>query len=556
MACTPFFVTSPGARKDIVPMRLKSLPSASLANILSPSIFMGGIIPHMRSAAQAPIRRPRGPHANLVYYAPAMKHTPAIVLMCAAVALQAVQALGMEVWFLRHGETTWNRAKVLQGSIPYTTLTRKGVREAEETARGMHDAGVRFDRIYTSPYRRARQTAEIISRGVAGPEPAADPRIREMCFGKYEGMRYAKGEYPDENMRFLVEEPERYVPSGDGAEALADVGARIRKFLEDEIRPLEGSAERVLCVSHSLVLRALVGEIAGGNAPASARKPIQPNCCVHVLKCEGGRFSLAETCRLFYSPEAFDSTAEPKMVAHRGAGDLTMPEASLPAYSNAVAMGCNVVKLDVQRTKDGVVVMGHDATLKRNMGWGVRIPDTDYAEILGKGRFLEDGRRGRWRIVRLDEALAIVKPIPEMWIDFKDDKSFTPEFAEQVVSALDEAGIDLCRVMVASFNRRALKYFQERHPSVRRVGHFSFRDAGDGNRKALAQALRFKDEYGLYGLNMPVNQRQTRPEDIAFLKGKGLWISLWFVQNAETAAYYRPSAPDAFVTDHVSLVRE
>ena len=244
------------------------------------------------------------------------------------------------------------------------------------------------------------------------------------------------------------------------------------------------------------------------------------------------------------------------MVAHRGAGSLTMPEASLPAYSNAVAMGCNVVKLDLQRTKDGVVVMGHDITLKRNMGWNVKIAGLDYAEILEKGRFLEGGKPGRWRIVRLDEALAIVKPVPEFWIDFKDSKGFSPEFAEQAVSAIKAAGIDLSRVMVATFNRPALKYFQEHHPSVRRVGHFSFAEAKDENREMREHALRFRDDYGLYGLNMPIGKRQTRPEDIAFLKQNGLWISLWFVQDAAAAAYYRPALPDAFVTDHVSLVRE
>ena len=483
-----------------------------------------------------------------------MKRLLAIAGLIAVFAVCAVQSWGMEVYFLRHGETSWNRAKILQGSIPYTDLTRKGVRMAEETAKGMLAAGIRFDRIYTSPYRRARHTAERIAGGGVGPTPVVDRRLREMCFGRYEGVRYGKGEYPDDNLRRFFEEPELYVPAGDGAETLAAVGERLRTFLEEEVRPLEGKAERVLCVAHSLVLKALVREIAGTNASASAKKTLQRNCCVHVLKCVDGRFTLAETGRVFYSPEAFDSMVEPKMVAHRGAGDLTMPEASLPAYSNAVATGCNVVKLDLQRTKDGVVVMGHDTTLKRNMGWDVKIADLDYGEILANGRFLEGGRPGRWRIVRLDEALAIVKPVPELWLDFK--ARLSPEFAEQVVAAVKAAGIDLSRVMVATFNKPALKYFQEHYPSVRRVGHFSFAKVKGGDGEMRGRALRLRDDYGLYGLNMPVGKRQTRPEDIAFLRQNGLWISLWFVQDAAAAAYYRPASPDAFVTDHVSRVRE
>ena len=36
-------------------------------------------------------------------------------------------------------------------------------------------------------------------------------------------------------------------------------------------------------------------EFAGADAPDSAKKPLQRNCCVHVLECVGGRFSLKET---------------------------------------------------------------------------------------------------------------------------------------------------------------------------------------------------------------------------------------------------------------------
>jgi len=57
------------------------------------------------------------------------------------------------------------------------------------------------------------------------------------------------------------------------------------------------------------------------------------------------------------------AAAEPKRVAHRGAGDLTMPEASLPAYSNAVETACDIVKLDVQRTRDGAIVTDHVSEL-------------------------------------------------------------------------------------------------------------------------------------------------------------------------------------------------
>ena len=256
-----------------------------------------------------------------------------------------------------------------------------------------------------------------------------------------------------------------------------------------------------------------------------------------------------------------------KMVAHAGAGDLTMPPASRPAYANAIATKCNIVKLDLQYTKDRQIVMGHDPDLKRVMGWPTNISALTSAEIYDKGRFLEHRKPGNERIVRLPEALEIVKTAPEFWLDFKH---FKPEMAEQVLAELKKAGIDESRLMVATFTKPALAYFRDRHPAIRRVGHISVTALTNGtwkttaapkqktfaDRRAVMDAvLRYRDEMNLFGVNMPVVNGQTRPEDVAYLKQNGLWVSLWFVQNEEKAQAYRDAAPNAFVTDHVTKAR-
>ena len=76
-----------------------------------------------------------------------------------------------------------------------------------------------------------------------------------------------------------------------------------------------------LCVAHSFVLKTLVREFAGDGASEAAKNPIQRNCCVHVLECKNGRFSVKETGRIYYDAKDFEVQPEPIMVAHRGAGD-------------------------------------------------------------------------------------------------------------------------------------------------------------------------------------------------------------------------------------------
>ena len=68
----------------------------------------------------------------------------------------------MRLYIMRHGETEWNVRRLYQGhsDIP---LNENGVALAEITGRGLRD--IPFDLAFTSPLRRARQTAEIVLRG-------------------------------------------------------------------------------------------------------------------------------------------------------------------------------------------------------------------------------------------------------------------------------------------------------------------------------------------------------------------------------------------------------
>ena len=226
-----------------------------------------------------------------------------VLIVLAGVALPMLALADFNVYFLRHGETDWNREKRLQGSVSNTVLTAEGVRMAEKTADGMFKTGMGFDRIYTSPYVRARDTARIVARKT-GPEPVVDRRLREMCFGKYEGLHYGAGNYPDENLRLFFEgDADQYVPQGNGAESFAQVQSRLRDFLENELRPQDGKVTNILCVAHLLVLKSLVRELAGEDATTATKKTLQPNCCVHTVRYEGGKFKLVDTGRVYYTAD-------------------------------------------------------------------------------------------------------------------------------------------------------------------------------------------------------------------------------------------------------------
>ena len=202
----------------------------------------------------------------------------------------------MEIYFLRHGETEWNKVHRIQGSTEWTDLTDEGVRLAEATRDGMLARGLSFGRIFSSPYRRALHTAQILGAGL-GQEPVVDDRLREISFGPYEGTRYGKGLFEDENIRACFVDPPRYV-ARDGAEPFDSVLERIRAFVGEALTPLAGTCSRVLVVAHGGVLRT-VPRLAGEISLPDFWKGSQPACCAHVFTLVDGKLELRARAVVF-----------------------------------------------------------------------------------------------------------------------------------------------------------------------------------------------------------------------------------------------------------------
>ena len=253
-------------------------------------------------------------------------------------------------------------------------------------------------------------------------------------------------------------------------------------------------------------------------------------------------------------------------IAHQGEEALA-PHHSKPAYRLAAEHGLDYLKLDLQETKDGHVVLQHDRTLAKRMNWDVKIANLTLAEIRARGRYIPRGGYTNETIVTLQEALEIAKGMKKgIWFDFK---YFTPDFAEKVFRIADEAGFTSNKIIVATFSKPALKWVQQNRPEVRRVAHTFIRkvkggfqiNAGDDHKvypsvDAVVEGLeRHARDYGLYGLNVPRvfrsgRQLYTTPASLVKrLHDDGYWISIWFAHDAGTAEYYREAGADAFVTE-------
>jgi broad specificity phosphatase PhoE len=112
---------------------------------------------------------------------------------------------------VRHGETDWNRERRFQGHAD-TPLNEDGRSQAQELAELLVAEPVTA--LYTSPLRRAGETAEILA-ATLGVEACALEALREIDVGAWEGLTIdeVKERYPerlDEDWRSGWEEGETY----------------------------------------------------------------------------------------------------------------------------------------------------------------------------------------------------------------------------------------------------------------------------------------------------------------------------------------------------------
>ena len=96
--------------------------------------------------------------------------------------------LSMEIYIVRHGQTMWNKEKRLQGSVDIE-LNENGKELAVITGKNLMDTHI--DMIYSSPLKRAHETAKLI-RGDRDIKIITDDRLRELNFGSMEGESYEK----------------------------------------------------------------------------------------------------------------------------------------------------------------------------------------------------------------------------------------------------------------------------------------------------------------------------------------------------------------------------
>lgn len=230
--------------------------------------------------------------------------------------------------------------------------------------------------------------------------------------------------------------------------------------------------------------------------------------------------------------------AEPAEAARYG------PENTLHSFERALALGADVVELDVRLSADEQVVVIHDDTVERTTDGTGRVADLTLHQLqaLDAGAWFAPDGAGQ-RLPTLEEALAWARGRVSLAIELKTEPARPAPLAERVAELVARHGM-ADQVVVISFD----------HPSLARV-------------RALAPTIRT----GLLYVCRPVDPvalaaragadallphwSYVTAEDVAAAHAAGLAVAPWVTSDPATLRWLVSVGVDAIGTNHPDRLR-
>jgi len=181
----------------------------------------------------------------------------------------------MLLYCIRHGESLYNAEGRVQGQSD-VALSEFGRRQGEAVAAALAEKPL--DAIYSSPLRRALETAEQVARRTGLPV-RTDPRLKEVDAGIFQDRLRAEleREFPEELARWRSEDLDYVIPGGESRRQLI---ARGRAALEAIARE---DHRHVAVIAHGRLLTVSLKNLVG-LAPADPPHSLQ-NGSITVVRC-------------------------------------------------------------------------------------------------------------------------------------------------------------------------------------------------------------------------------------------------------------------------------
>ena len=229
----------------------------------------------------------------------------------------------------------------------------------------------------------------------------------------------------------------------------------------------------------------------------------------------------------------------PLVIAHR-AGALHAPENSLAALEVAIRQGADYAEIDVQRSRDGVVVVIHDADLMKMARDPLRIRETDYTDLarVDIGREFHSDFTGE-RLARLSDFLLKASGKIKLMIELKY-YGIDPELAKETIRLVHKAGMAE-NVSLMSLEISSVRQMQQLASDIP-VGYLSA--------VGLGRITRLDVDF------LAVSTREAKSAVLRRSGRKKMPVYVWTVNDIDTMLAMLELGVDGLITDDPALTAE
>jgi glycerophosphoryl diester phosphodiesterase len=242
-----------------------------------------------------------------------------------------------------------------------------------------------------------------------------------------------------------------------------------------------------------------------------------------------------------------DITAEPKIVAHRGASSEA-PENTITAFNLAWEQGADAIECDAWSTKDSKLVCIHDGNTRRTASKALDVASSNLSDLSA----LRVGKEKKEHIPTLAEVMATVPEGKQVFVEVKGGVAVVPLLPE----AVEEAGIKKKQLVVISFDKDVVAKTKRSLKGATAILLIDFQRSWWTRRWRPSDAALIKDmkETGADGVGL----RASQPVDAQLVKdirAANSQVHIWTVNNLSKAKYYQDLGVDSITTDRPKIIK-
>jgi glycerophosphoryl diester phosphodiesterase len=155
----------------------------------------------------------------------------------------------------------------------------------------------------------------------------------------------------------------------------------------------------------------------------------------------------------------------PIIIAHRGGAKLA-PENTLASFKNAIAIGADMIEIDVHFSKDSEIIVIHDKSLDRTTnGTGeIKALTLDEIKKYDAGSWFSEDYKNE-KVPTLTEVIQTINGQCKLLIEIKDGDEKYPGLEKKIVETVKEHNAEPW-VVVQSFNKNSILRIKEMYPDL------------------------------------------------------------------------------------------